>query len=268
MNARPSETARVHTRLQKCTLEVENSREYWARIGLGETPTAQVAFDQCWFGARSFERTAEILTHIRARFDPYPEALQVLAGWPHMGPDTRRLICHWHFQLSDPLYRAFTGSFLVERRAGARASVTRDLVTTWVEEQHPRRWSLTTRIQFASKLLSTAASAGLVDGKRDPRPLRYPRVGDAALAYVCYLLRSVDYAGTLLVNPYLASVGLEAVDLEDRLRRLDGLRLSRQGDLVEVHWSHPSLTAWASHSLGADGGSPAIPAARGEKAIA
>ncbi len=269
MTARPAEVVEVHTRLLKCTLEVENSREYWARIGLGETATARAAFDQCWFGARSYDRATEILAHLRARFDPYPEALQVLAGWSHMGPDTRRLICHWHFQLSDPLYRAFTGCFLVERRAGTRASVTRDLVTAWVEEQHPRRWSLTTRIQFASKLLSTAAAAGLVDGKRDPRPLRYPRVGDQALAYIVYCLRSVDHAGTLLANPYLASVGLEGVDLEDRLRRLDGLRLSRQGDLIEVHWSHPSLAAWASQNLGAGGGgSTAIPAARGEKAIA
>ncbi len=258
MTGRPAEVIEVHTRLQKCTLEVENSREYWARVGLGETPSAQTVFDQCWFGARSFERTAEILAHLGARFDPYPEALQVLAGWPHMRSDTRRLICHWHLQLSDPLYRAFTGTFLVERRQGARATVTRDLATAWVEAQHPDRWSLTTRIQFASKLLSTAASAGLVDAARDPRPLRYPRVPDATLAYVAYLLRSVDYAGTLLANPYLASVGLEGVDLEDRLRRLEGLSFSRQGDLVDLDWSHPSLTAWASHSLGAGDGARVV----------
>ena len=259
MTVRPSEAALAHTRLLRCTLEVENSREYWARIGGGETPTVQVAFDQCWFGARSFERVAEILSNLRARFDPYPEALLVLASWANMSPDTRRLICHWHLQLSDPLYRAFTGSFLVERREGARASVTRDLATAWVDAQHPGRWSLTTRIQFASKLLSAAATAGLIAGKRDPRPLSYPRVADAALAYVVYLLRSVDYDGTLLANPYLASVGLEDVNLEDRLRRLDGLRFSRQGDLIDVDWSHPSLAAWATHSLGAaTGGARAI----------
>ena len=175
MSGRPSEAVEVHTRLQKCTLEVDNSREYWTRIGLGETPTVQVAFDECWFGARSFDRTAEILAHIRARFEPYPEALQVLASWPDMGPDTRRLICHWHLQLSDPLYRAFTGRFLVERRQGTRAAVTRDLATAWVDAQQPGRWSPATRIQFASKLLSAAAAAGLVEGKRDPRRLCYPR---------------------------------------------------------------------------------------------
>ncbi len=249
MTARPSETVEVHTRLLKCTLEVESSREYWTRIGLGEKPTAKQAFDQCWFGARSFERVAEILTHLRARYDPYAEALKVLADWKAMSPDTRHLICHWHLQLSDPLYRAFTGSFLVNRRDGGRASVTRDLATAWVETHQPGRWSLTTRIQFASKLLSAAAAAGLVDGKRDPRPLRWPRVGDAALAYVIYLLRPVTYAGTLLVNPYLASVGLEGVDLEDRLRRLEGLRFSRQGELIDVSWRHPNLAAWATESL-------------------
>lgn len=254
MSARPSETVAVHTRLQKCTLEVDNSREFWARVGLGETPTVQVAFDECWFGARSFERTAEILSHLRARFEPYPEALQVLASWPDMGPETRRLVCHWHLQLSDPLYRAFTGHFLVERRQRTRATVTRDLATAWVHGRQPGRWSLATRIQFASKLLSAAAAAGLVEGKRDPRPLLYPRVDDPALAYVVYLLRSVDYAGTLLANPYLASVGLEGVELEERLRRLEGLSFSRQGDLVDLAWSYPSLAAWASHSLGATAG--------------
>ncbi len=249
MTSRPSEAVEVHTRILKCTLEVENSREYWARVARGENPTAARAFEHCWFGDRSFERVAEILTHLRARYDPYPEALQVLASWKNMGPDTRRLVCHWHLQLSDPLYRAFTGSYLAERRDGGRASVTRDLATAWVEAQQPGRWSLTTRIQFASKLLSAAAAAGLVGGKRDPRPLQYPRVDDAALEYVVYLLRSVSHAGTLLANPYLASVGLEGGDLEDRLRRLEGLRFSRQGDLIDVGWRHPSLADWATDSL-------------------
>ena len=31
-------------------------------------------------------------------------------------PATRQVICHWHAQLSDPIYRRFTGEFLIERR--------------------------------------------------------------------------------------------------------------------------------------------------------
>jgi hypothetical protein len=50
---------------------------------------------------------------LRARFDAFPNALHVLQRWPHMSPDTRRVVCHWHLQLSDPLYRDFTGTFLV-----------------------------------------------------------------------------------------------------------------------------------------------------------
>ena len=125
-----------------------------------------------------------------------------------MDPGTRRLICHWHVQLADPLYRAFTGRFLPERHERSKPDVTRDLAVAWVGEQVERRWTMSTRIQFGSKLLSSAFAAGLVASNRDPRALQYPRVADEALTYLMYLLREVDFAGTLLDNPYTASVGL------------------------------------------------------------
>jgi len=40
-----------------------------------------------------------------------------------MEPEARRVICHWHLQLTDPLYRSFTGGYLAERRAGTRPEV-------------------------------------------------------------------------------------------------------------------------------------------------
>jgi hypothetical protein len=61
---------------------------------------------------------------------------------------------------------------------------------------------MTTRIQFASKLLSAAYSAGLLAGNRDPRAVVFPRVPDDALEYLMYLLREVTFEGTLLSNPY------------------------------------------------------------------
>jgi hypothetical protein len=105
---------------------------------------------------------------------------------------------------------------------------------------------MATRIQFASKLLSSAYTAGLIVSNRDPRPLAFPRVGEPALTYLMYLLRGVRFEGTLLENPYLASVGLQGGCLEDRLRGLSALRFRRQGDLVDYGWGFGGLEEWAS----------------------
>jgi hypothetical protein len=249
MNGRPQEETQVHTRLLKCALEVEDARAYWAHTDGSIVATAQQAFDEYWFGARSLAWIRVLLINMRARYDTFPPSLAVLHGWPEMAPDTRRLICHWHMQLSDPLYRRFAGEFLVDRRQGPRAEVTRDLVVRWVGEQGPGRWTMATRIQFASKLLSAAHTAGLVATNRDPRPLVLPRVTDEALEYCLYLLRGADFAGSLLENPYLASVGLQGGVLEDRLRGLPGLRFARQAALVDFGWHYPDLTTWSAAKL-------------------
>src|SRR4030095_2462597 len=123
----------------------------------------------------------------------------------------------------------------------------------WVGRQGPERWTMSTRIQFASKLLSAAYSAGLVGSNRDPRPLVVPRIGDDALEYLLYLLREVEFAGTLLKNPYLASVDLAGPLLEDRLRSLPGIEFRGQGDLHDFGWRYPSLTQWAHVNFAAHG---------------
>jgi hypothetical protein len=233
----------------KCALELEESRAYWQHTDGRARVTPQQAFDAYWFGARSMPRIKVLLINLRARFDAFPPALAVLHHWHPMSPDTRKLICHWHLQLSDPLYRDFTGRYLVARRQGARPEVTRDLVTGWVGEQGPERWTMSTRIQIASKLLSAAHSAGLVAGKRDPRPLATPRVPDDALEYALYLLRAIDGDRTLLDNAYFASLGLTGGALEDRLRGLPGLCFRRQGDLIDFGWRHADLAAWSAANL-------------------
>jgi hypothetical protein len=235
----------LHSRLLKVALEVEDSRAYWAHANTSFRATAQHAFDNYWFGARSLARIDALLIDMRARFDAYPRALEVLSAWPHMSAETRRAICHWHVQLADPVYRRFSGTFLVDRRAGTRPEVTRDLVVSWVGHQKPDRWSMSTRIQFASKLLSTAYSAGFVTSTRDPRPLAVPRIPDDALEYFMYLLQEIEFEGSLLDNPYTRSCGLEGSVLEDRLRGLPGLRFRKQGKLVDFGWRHSSLLTWA-----------------------
>lgn len=245
MTTEPAECTQVHTRLLKCALEVEDARSYWAHAAPGTPIAAKTAFADYWFGARSLARVEVLLTNFRARFDAFPDSGAVLHAWRDMTPDTRVLVCHWHMQLADPLYRAFSGDWLVARRAGIRAEVSLPVVVAWVGEQGRGRWTMTTRQQFASKLLSVAHSAGLVAGVRDPRALAFPRVPDDALSYLLHLLRGVRHEGTPLDNPYLRSVGLSGPVLHDRLRALPELRFGRQADLVDFGWRYASLTEWA-----------------------
>jgi len=240
------ECVALHTRLLKCTLEVEHSRAYWRRMSEGPgSVTARLVLERFWFGARSLERTGILLANFRARFDAFPFALQALGAWEDMDPRARRLVCHWHLQLSDPLYRRFTGDYLVERRQRLPAEVSHGPVVKWVSEQDAGRWNMSTKIQFASKLLSSALAAGLIGSIRDPRPLLVPRVDDLSLAYLLYLLRQVQIEGNLLANPYLASLGLAGAELEQRLKTLPSLRFRRQGDLIDYGWVYPDLTAWS-----------------------
>lgn len=252
----PAEETEIHTRLLKCALEVEDSRAYWNHRNGAPPPTASSAFDGYWFGARSLSRVEVLLANLRARFDGFPDALAVLHGWRDMTPATRSAICHWHLQLADPLYRKFSGDFLVQRRAGRRPEVTRDLVTRWVTDQGPGRWTIATKVQFASKLLSSAYAAGLVSSKRDPRPLALPRVPDDALEYLLHLLRGIAFEGTMLANPYLASVGLDAEAAGVRLAALPSLRFQRQGDLVDFGWRFATLREWAAATVLDHGGAP------------
>lgn len=261
MTPQARECATLHTRLLKCTLEVEHSRAYWYQWSSAPQPvTVRQAHEAFWFGARSLERTGILMANFRARFDVFPGALQALGTWGSMDPKTRRLICHWHLQLSDPLYRRFTGDYLVERRQRQPAEVSHGPVVKWVSEQDAGRWGMSTKVQFASKLLSSALGAGLIASTRDPRPLVLPRVDDLALAYLCYLLRQVQIEGSLLSNPYLASVGLAGAELETRLKTLPGLRFRRQGDLIDFGWAYPDLAAWAQAQFASTPDTGAAPA--------
>jgi len=242
---RPREESQVHTRLLRFTLGIDESRAYWDQVDPTDvSPIIARAYEKHWFGIKSQARVETTIANMRARYDTFPDALEVLRGWGTMPPDTRRVICHWHLQLSDPIYRDFTGRFLKARRGSLRAEIDRDLVVQWVEDAQPGRWAVSTRIMWASKLLSTAYGAHLVGSTQDPRPLRYPKVPDEALSYVLHLLRGVGIDGTMVDNPYLASVGLSGSFLEDRLRSLPGITYQRMGDLIDFDFDAPDLRTW------------------------
>jgi hypothetical protein len=254
-----AEQTEFHTRILRLALGIEESRAYWERVdpavaALAPGERAARAFDERWFGPKSVERVKLLLANFAVRYDAYPPALAVLHRWNRMDGVTRALVCHWHLQLADPLYRRFSGEFLVARRAAPGVSeIRRDVVVRWVEERVPGRWGASTIIQFASKLLSAAFEAGLVGGTRDPRPIVLPRVSDLALGYCLHLLREVRFEGSLLANPYLASVGLGSDVVEARLRTLAGVRHHRMGDLHEFEWDAASLAEWAAHRPSVEG---------------
>jgi len=246
------EVKEVHTRILRLALGVEESRSYWEHMdaALLRVPAAEralVAFEQRWFGAKSLERVRFLIASFVDRFDPFPEALLALHGFPAMDVSARHFICHVHLQLTDPMYRRFTGQFLPSRRSTrGGAGVDRDVVLRWVKNEFPDRWSEATCVQFASKLLSAATEAGVVAAKGAPRALLLPKVPDMALAYALHLLRSLRFEGTLTENPYLASVGLTDDYLDQRLRALPGLAFKRMGHLTEFNWEHATLSAWAA----------------------
>ena len=102
-----------------------------------------------------------------------------------------------------------------------------------------------TRAAFGTKLLSTAVEAGLVQARGTTRQLVLPRVEDDALVYLLRWLGTVRYDGTLVANPYLASVGLTGAAVDERLHAIPGLFYRRAGDVIELDWRAP----WPTRAL-------------------
>lgn len=242
-----AEETRIHTRLQRLALGIEESRAYWANVDpeLASADRALAAFTDRWFGAKSLERIRVLLPYLAARYDAFPNALAALRRWRSMEPDTRRVICHWHLQLTDPIYRRFSGGFLPDRRDTPGASLNRNVALRWVRTTFPDRWGDSTLVQFASKLLSAGAEAELLSPAPDPRTLPLPRVTDEAIAYLLYLLREIRFEGSLTDNPYLRSVGLTGTFLDHRLRNIQSIHLRRVGNVCDFEWAHADLARWA-----------------------
>jgi hypothetical protein len=247
----PAEETEVHTRILRLALGIEEARAYWANVDPAVPPgqRALQAFEQRWFGPKSLERVRTLLPYLAGRYDAFPEALAVLRRWRNMEPAERQVICHWHVQLSDPIYRRFTGQFLIERRELKDPKVDRPGVARWLRQTWPDRWSEATVLQFASKLLSAASEAGLVTPKRDPREPLFPKVPDLALAYLLHLLKCIRHEGTVTENPYLESVGIGGGVLDQRLRGSPSVTIRRMGSLVELDWAHANLDDWAEAEL-------------------
>lgn len=249
MTERPCEASTFHTRLLKAGLAVEDCRAYWEKRRTQSAPSAQTAFAEYWFGAKSVLWLQRLLADMRGRFEAFPESLQVLSTWDRMPVSIRTTICHWHLQLADPLYRAFSGSFLPTRYRDGFENVTGDIVALWIDELCPDKWQAATRKQFARKLLYAASDAGLLKADGVNWRFRTPTVDDIALHYLMYVLREITFTGTLTTNPYLKSVWLDDADLSRRLHAAAPVNIHRQGSLVDFTWRFDSLAEWAAASV-------------------
>lgn len=247
-----TEVRQFHTRILRMSLVVEESRAYWEhlKVDIPKERRAVVAFEERWFGSKSMARVRSLLSEFNHRFDSYPEALEVLRHWCPHDPITRQNICHWHMQLTNPMYRTFSGHFLEQRRLQANPSIDRDIVARWVAQQIEGEMSISTILRMAAGLMASAADAGLCTDNPGTRSLQYPKVTDEALAYWLYFLRHLSFEGSILENSYLASVGLSEGFLEQRLRRSPGLAFTRMGELYDFGWQYPDLKAWAIGTLG------------------
>lgn len=245
---RTSEQTDFSTRLMKCAMVLDDARAYWSHWRAGAPATAEQAVTEMWFGARKQSRVEVLLSNFRARFDAFAPAMRVLSRWPSMEYQTRALVCHWHLQLADPLYRMFTAELLAERRASGRA-LHRDEVADWVGQVGPARWSRATHVQFASKLMSCARDAGLLDDARGERSPLWPSLPDEALSYLMYLLRHVETPYRPLDHPYLRSVGLDRWGAGARVGALPDVGVQQMGELTELSFSFPDLVSWAEARL-------------------
>ncbi|MBR8839457.1 MAG: DUF1819 family protein [Stigonema ocellatum SAG 48.90 = DSM 106950] len=246
------ESHQFHTRLLRTSLALEETRAYWEhlRIDIPKEKLVVVAFEERWFGSKSIDRVRSLLVEFSHRFAAYPITLDILRHWQPSNPTTRENICHWHLQLTDPMYRNFTGVFLEQRRQQPNPNVDRDIVARWVTQQLESEWSAATTLRMATGLIAASADAGLCSENSGKRQLKYPKVTDEALAYWLYFLHHLSFTGTLINNPYFHSVGLNESFLEQRLRNLPGISFNRMGELYDFGWQYADLKSWTREFLG------------------
>lgn len=253
MSLRPREAVEVHTRILRCTLATDDCYAYWQNVDTSVPleERASIAFQRRWFGLKSEARVRTLLANMGERFDAFPEALATLQGLGAIPATLRPWICHLHLQLSDPIYRRFTGEFLPQRRREGYATIDRSGAARWVESIAPKRWSTTTSMKFGANLISAGVEAGVLSARKDPRKLALPSIPDAVVGYALYLLRTVEYEGALSDNPYMSSLGIDSSLFSVAMARVPGIKFRAIGGVQELDFRYPTLAAWGSENLGA-----------------
>ena len=200
------EVSAPHTGLLRLGLATADSVAFWSRAteDLPAAEIARTADEQGWFGDMSSSRVRYVVRQLQKRF-PYP-ARKLLGFEPRAESDRNALICHWHLQLNDPLYRHYTSHYLLGCWSGPTTSVTLDGTEKWVRQRPSARdWKANTQRRMASGLMSAATEAGLMSKTgREERELKLPTVQSSEHDY---LKKLIQLAGVKDADPYLASIG-------------------------------------------------------------
>ncbi len=184
------EVNQEHTGLLRMGLEVDSSVTFWSRAEPGESASARRsrAIAEGWFSGLSEVRQKYLLSELGKRF---PDGvLPALKAWKPEQESQSSLVCHWHLQWSDPLYRVFCTDFWVSRWASPEATIDNKAVQGWLEKRGSHTdWSPSTLRRLASGLLSAVTDAGLCQGSgKNRRELRVLQATPKSLAYLMAFL--------------------------------------------------------------------------------
>lgn len=166
-------------------LEASASATFWRHADPSESLSERRAraLAEEWYLDLSDARRRYLLGEFDKRFSP--AHLRALKAWQ---PDAERqapLLCHWHLQWSDPLYREFTSGFLVNAWAQPETKINVDAVDGWLEQRGSHtEWSASTRRRLASGLLSAAGEAGFLKGSGRLKEVRTVTVDGACMDYL------------------------------------------------------------------------------------
>lgn len=245
------ETTQDNTRLMRIGLAEPESWEFWrqASRSLSSEELLRAAFEERWFGSRTMPRVRYLLQNFQFRFSAFPEALAALHQWNPAEPEDRRILCHFHLQLSDPMYRQLTSTHLPERLQHPEPTLDRNAVTRWVESYTQGRWAAATTQRMTAGLMGVLNEVGYSNKITAIRPLSLPKVSDRALAYILYVLRETQFEGQLNRNPYLASLALSGSPLENRLDKLPGIEFRKMSNVKDLHWKYAGVQQWSREAL-------------------
>lgn len=200
-----------HTGLLRMGLEVKASMLFWKRAEAGENPKErrQRALHEGWFPSLSEARLRYLLGELEKRF--HGPALDALKIWKPEAERQAPLVCHWHLQWSDPLYRDFSSGYLVGLWAQPERGITVAGVEGWLEQRGSHSgWSPSTRRRLASGLLAAASQAGFLQGNGRQRDLRTVTADGPSLAYLRALVRNQDGADRLAEEILLSGTVAES----------------------------------------------------------
>lgn len=183
-----------HTGLLRLGLDPEASRVFWQRAP-AEVPASELlamARAGNWFPQHSEARVKYLVSHLQRRF-PGP-IRAVLQRWKPELLGQEPIVCHWHLQLTDPLYRGFTFGFLLPRWSIGSDELGLDQVQDWLRRRKGSdKWSPATLRRLASGLFSAATEAGLLAlAGRSQRTLKKPQVNAQSIEYLFAVLDGLE----------------------------------------------------------------------------